>query len=72
MNRASLDKPAVAAFAKFALGHAPELVGEVGYIKLPSAVLDRAKANLASRRTGSQFLDAEGKDRHGPLTELYK
>jgi len=72
VNRASLDKPAVAAFAKFALEHAPELVGEVGYIKLPSAILDRAKANLGARRTGSQFLDAEGKDRHGPLAELYK
>lgn len=72
VNRASLDKPAAAAFARYALDHASELVGEVGYVKLPAAIIDRAKANLASRRTGSQFLDAEGKDRHGPLAEIYR
>ena len=71
-NRASLDKPAVAAFASFCLEQGAKLSEEVGYVKLPAAVYDRAKANLAARRTGSQMIDDKGKERHGALTDLYK
>ncbi|MFM1935110.1 MAG: Phosphate-binding protein PstS precursor [Planctomycetota bacterium] len=69
---AALGRPAGLAYAEFMLEHAGELAQEVGYVKLPDAVYERARANLKARRTGTQWLDAEGKDRHGPISDLYR
>ena len=72
VSKASLERPAVAAYAAFAVENAAKLAEEVGYIKLPDAIGARAKANLAARRAGSQMIDGEGKERHGALADLYR
>ena len=72
VNKASLGKPAVAAYVSFAMANAAKFSAEVGYVKLPTAIYDRAKANLAAGRTGSQMIGPDGKDREGPLADLYK
>lgn len=72
VSKASLAKPAVAAYAAFLLDHAGELAEEVGYVKLPSAVYDRARSNLKLTKTGTQFIGPDGKDVHGPIAETYR
>jgi len=54
------------------MANAAKFSAEVGYVKLPAAIYDRAKANLAAGRTGSQMMGPDGKDREGPLADLYK
>ncbi|MEM1355445.1 MAG: PstS family phosphate ABC transporter substrate-binding protein [Planctomycetota bacterium] len=68
----SLDRPEVAEFVDFYLADAPEFAEEVGYVALPDMIYDRAKANIQSRRTGSQYLDADGNKVEGPVTEVYQ
>ena len=72
VNRASAAMPQVAAFVDFQLGQGADLVKEVGYTPLPASLLDRARTNWKARRTGTQFLDAAGEKRHGPLADLYR
>jgi phosphate transport system substrate-binding protein len=72
VSKASLEKPAVAAYAAFAIDEGGELADEVGYVRLPAAMYDRARANLAARKCGTQMIDGEGHERHGALADLYK
>lgn len=72
VNKDSLAKPAVAAYVKFAIENGAKMAEEVGYVKLPAALYDRAKANLAASRTGTQMFDENGKERSGALADLYK
>jgi len=72
VNKKAAARPEVKAFVEFFLAKGPELVGEVGYIKLPGTVYDRVSKNFASGRTGTQFLNEKGEKVHGPLTEVYK
>jgi phosphate transport system substrate-binding protein len=72
VNKASLAKPAVAAYAAFALEHGAELATEVGYVKLPATIYNRARANLASAKLGTQMLDEKGMERLGVLADIYK
>ena len=72
VSKGSLENPAVAAFARFALDRGPELAEEVGYVKMPVALYDRARANLASRKAGTQMTDDSGRERTGPLSETYR
>jgi len=72
VKKASLSKPQVAAFVDFYLADAGTFAEEVGYVALPGAVYDRAKANLRSQKTGTQYTDAKGEKVEGPITEVYK
>ena len=72
VNKASLAKPAVAAYAAFALENGAKLATEVGYIKLPTVIYERAKANLAASKLGTQMLDENGMERMGILADIYK
>ena len=72
VNAASAKRPEVDAFVKFYLKEGPDLVDEVGYVKLPSAVYQRAAKNYESRKTGTQYLNAEGKKVSGPVTKVYQ
>jgi phosphate transport system substrate-binding protein len=71
-SKAGLAKPSCMAFAQFMLDHAGELAEEVGYVKLPQVLYDRAKANLKALRTGTQMIGPDGKDLHGPIAETYR
>jgi phosphate transport system substrate-binding protein len=71
VKTSSLRRPEVKAFVDFYMDKGPALAEEVGYVKLPSPIYDRAKANIKSRKTGTQYLK-DGKAVHGPLTEVYQ
>jgi len=62
----------VAAYAAFALDNGAKLAAEVGYIKLPAVIYERAKANLAASKLGTQMLDENGMERMGILADIYK
>jgi phosphate transport system substrate-binding protein len=51
----SADRPEVKALVDFYLQHAPELVGEVGYIALPAKAYPLAKARYEKKVAGSLF-----------------
>lgn len=72
VNKNSLDRPEVAAFVEFYLEHAGDLAEEVGYVRLPQVIYDRARTKIANRTTGTHYLDSNMKKVHGPLPTVYK
>ncbi|MHC4947001.1 MAG: PstS family phosphate ABC transporter substrate-binding protein [Planctomycetota bacterium] len=72
VNSKSADRPEVDAFVKFYFAEGPALAEEVGYVRLPKTVYERAMRNYESRRTGTQFMDAAGEKISGPVTEVYE
>lgn len=72
VNIKSAKKPEVASFVNFYLEHGPTLAEEVGYVRLPSEIYDRARTNFRTLRTGTQFLNKDGEKLRGPLLGIYK
>ncbi len=72
VNKAALAQPHIMAFSEFYLANAAKMAKEVGYVPLPAAVYDRAKANLKAQRVGTQFTGPTGEHLEGSLVELYK
>ena len=72
VNKRAAERSEVRSFVQFYLEEGPDLVEEVGYVRLPSQVYERARANFVSGRTGTQFMDASGTKVSGPVTEVYK
>ncbi|MCC6682517.1 MAG: PstS family phosphate ABC transporter substrate-binding protein [Phycisphaeraceae bacterium] len=72
VNAESKNRPEVNAFVEFYFEQGPDLADEVGYVRLPESVYDRARNNFHNNRTGTQFLDAEGNKVSGPVTEVYQ
>jgi phosphate transport system substrate-binding protein len=65
------DRPEVQAFVNFYLENAPELSDDVGYVRLPESVYNKAKTNFKNKKTGTQFMDDKGGAVHGPVTKIY-
>jgi len=55
VNKAALDKPAVADFVSFYIEQAGGMAREVGYIDMPDRVYAAAASRIASRETGSSY-----------------
>lgn len=72
VNLKSAQRPEVDAFVKYYLEYGPELAEEVGYVKLPVDVYDRALHNFKQGVTGTQFLNGSGETIHGPVTQVYQ
>jgi phosphate transport system substrate-binding protein len=72
VSKAATAKPEVKAFVDFYLTKAPEIVGEVGYVKLPDSVYEKAMRNFNAQRTGTQFSDEKGNAIAGAVTEVYQ
>jgi phosphate transport system substrate-binding protein len=72
VNTKSLERPEVKAFVEFYFERGPALAQEVGYVKLPQGVYQRARDNVARNRTGTQFLDDRGEKKSGALPEIYR
>jgi phosphate transport system substrate-binding protein len=72
VNKASAEKPEMAAFVSFYLENAPELVAEVGYVRLPESISAKVATNWAKRRLGTQFTNAAGETVTGPLAQVYE
>jgi phosphate transport system substrate-binding protein len=51
----SAERPEIRAFVEFYLGKGAELVGEVGFVPLPSQALEAARAHFANGRVGTVF-----------------
>lgn len=72
VNKASAERPEVAAFVRFYLDNAARLAEEVGYVKLPEAIGAKVAANWEKRRTGTQFTKPTGEAVTGPLAQVYE
>lgn len=59
-NRKSIERPEVKAFISFYLQNAAKMAEEAGYVKLPAPIYARAAKNIASKKTGTQFLEPDG------------
>ena len=73
VNRQSLDRAEVRSFLKYYIESAPELVQNVGYVKLPSDVWAKVNEIVANPQAnlGSRFLDANGEKKEGSFLELF-
>jgi phosphate transport system substrate-binding protein len=71
VNKTAAARPEVKAFVEFYLKEGSRLAEEVGYVKLPQSITDKAKANFAKLRTGTQYLNDKGEKVSGPLSKVY-
>jgi len=71
VNSKSYRKPHVKRFVQFYLDHAAELAAEVGYVRLPESIYDLGRKKLKRRKTGTVYVDKDGNQLEGPITELY-
>lgn len=72
VKKSSLERPEVKAFIDFYLADAGDFSEEVGYVALPGVIYDRAEANVKNKKTGTQYLTADGEKVEGPVTEVYQ
>lgn len=72
VNADSLRRLDVRTFVDSYLQEVSELAAEVGYVPLPKSIYQRAAANIKARKTGTQFLDEDGKPVTGALSKVYK
>ncbi len=71
VNAKSVTRPEVKVFVQHYLDQAATLAKSVGYVALPSEAYTRAKDVLKTRKTGTSYLDAEGKAKHGAILDIY-
>ena len=71
INSESLQRAEVREFVDFSLENISKVVTEAGYVPLPPSVYSAAQAHIEKGLNGPHFLDADGKERHGALTETY-
>jgi phosphate transport system substrate-binding protein len=55
VNKASLNKPAVASFVRFYVANMGKLSKQVGYVPLPRSIQNLTAQRLAKRKTGTIF-----------------
>lgn len=72
VNKRSARSPQIRTFVEYYLNNAPEMVGEVGYVKLPPEMYELAKKNFQDMKTGTQFLNDEGEKISGSLAQVYE
>lgn len=73
VNRKSLDRVEVRSFLKHYIESAPDLVQNVGYVKLPADVWAKVQEIAANPQAnlGSRFLDANGEKKEGSFRDLF-
>jgi phosphate transport system substrate-binding protein len=71
VNKKSAERAEVKAFIEFYLKNVSKLTEEVGYVKLPQAIVDKSIANWGKLRTGTQFLNEKGDKVSGALAKVY-
>jgi len=72
VKKDALEKPAVKVFVDYYVNNAGDMAEEVGYVRLPKEMYDRVKKNIASRKTGTQFIDDAGEKVRGALAAVYE
>jgi phosphate transport system substrate-binding protein len=71
VNAESLKRPEVAAFVEFYLDEGPEMAENVGSVRLPMSVYDRAREKVEDVETGTLYLDENMNSVDGLVTEIY-
>lgn len=73
VNKASLDRAEMQAFVNFYMEEAPALVSNVGYVRLPEAIMERGYALLddPDASIGTVFVTEDGSSRKGKLTDVF-
>ena len=71
VNKTSAERPEVKGFIEFYMENAGDLAEEVGYVRLPDEIYDRALTNFRDGRTGTQFIK-DGEKVSGALPDVYK
>lgn len=71
VNKKQSYRPEVQSFVNFYLDH-PELVEEVGYVKLPESMQATVRRKWQTRHEGTHFLTESGEKKKGSLTDLYR
>lgn len=72
VNSKAVSRPEVKRFVSFYLDNVSEMAAKVGYVQLPSDVVERAKENFKTRKTGTHYTDEDGEKRSGPVTEVFQ
>ena len=71
VNAKSLSRPEIKRFVDSYLTNASDTAIQTGYTPLPPSVIDNARLNVRTRKTGTHYLTADGEKRSGPVTEVY-
>lgn len=71
VNAKSSRRPEMKLFVNEYLENALEIAENVGYVGLPDEIYELASENFRTRAVGTHYWTADGKQRHGPLTEIY-
>lgn len=71
INAESLNNAQVQTFVEYFLQNASETSEQVGYVRLPDDVIQKSIANLDAQKTGTHYVDAEGKSRSGAVGEIF-
>jgi len=71
VSKKSAQRPEVRAFVEFYLTEGPELVEDVGYVKLPKWVMTRAMEYFEKGKTGTHFVK-DGEKVSMPITRAMK
>ncbi len=72
VNARSARNPVCRSFVEFYLAHAGEMATLVGYVPLPKTMYARVDKNWKARRPGTQFLNEQGDQVSGALTQVYQ
>ncbi len=72
VNSKAVSRPEVKRFVGYYMDNVSELATKVGYVPLPAEVIERAKENFKTRKTGTHYMAADGEKRSGPVTEVFQ
>jgi len=73
VNQQSLRRVEVRTFLKHYIDSVPDLVGNVGFVRLPPSIWEQVEQAAANPHdhVGSRFIDAEGGRRIGPFEDIF-
>lgn len=71
VNLNALRRPEVRKFVEFYQERCGEFSEKVGYVALPTELIERTRDFLRKRRTGTVWLQPDGTKRHGALADIY-
>lgn len=71
VNTASYGNIELQEYMEFFFENLNTIVEQAGYVALPASIVDIARENLESEKTGSHFIDENGKKRSGALESIF-
>jgi len=72
VNTKALARPEIKRFVTYYLENASEMAKKVGYVPLPSSVIDLGMENFKARRSGTHYSTPDGEKRSGAVTEVFQ